>query len=314
MSGKTIVVAVGGNALIRDRRHTSIQDQYLAVCETVKPLIRLIRDGWNLIITHGNGPQVGYILRRSELSSPLIPPVPMDYAGADIQGAVGYMFNKAIRNGLHQAGIDREVVTLVTEVLIDRADENFRNASKPIGSHMSHEDALKKAAEYGWEISEDAGRGWRRVVPSPQPKEIIELSVIKLLNREGHVVITCGGGGIPVARNEDGSLEGVEAVIDKDHASALLAAEIDSDFFAIVTAVDKVAIGFNTPKERWLDSMTLQEADTYLAAGEFHKGSMEPKVRSMISFVERTGRSGVITSLDELPEALRGKAGTLFRP
>jgi len=304
------VLAIGGNALIRDRKHESIPNQYDMVCALAEDLAGMLESGWNIVVTHGNGPQVGFILRRSELSIAEVPPVPMDYAGADIQGAVGYMFVKALRNVFKRRRIKREAVAVVTQTVVDRNDPAFANPLKPIGSHMEEARAKQLAAKYRWTVREDAGRGWRRVVPSPQPKAIIETGVIRALANQGYVVVACGGGGIPVIEDENGDLQGVEAVIDKDLASSLLARSLQADALVLPTGVEKVALDFNKPTQRWLDRMTLAEARKHQADDQFDKGSMGPKVAALIDFVGGGGRFGLITDPPNVARALRGETGT----
>ena len=304
------VVAIGGNALIRDRRHESIPDQFEMVCALAEDVAAMIEDGWNVVVTHGNGPQVGFILRRSELSIAEVPPVPMDYAGADIQGAVGYMFVKALRNVFRRRSIRRQPACVVTQTLVDRDDPAFANPTKPIGSHMDEARAKQLAKKYRWTVREDAGRGWRRVVPSPKPQGILETSVIKTLAAAGYVVVACGGGGIPVIEDEQGDLQGVEAVIDKDLASSLLARSMEADLLVLPTGVEKVALDFNKPTQRWLDRMTLAEARQHLAEDQFDKGSMGPKITALIDFVAGGGHMGLITDAPNLSRALRGDTGT----
>jgi carbamate kinase len=304
------VLAIGGNALIRDRKHESIPNQYDMVCALAEDLAGMLESGWNIVVTHGNGPQVGFILRRSELSIAEVPPVPMDYAGADIQGAVGYMFVKALRNVFKRRRIKREAVAVVTQTVVDRNDPAFANPLKPIGSHMDEARAKQLAAKYRWTVREDAGRGWRRVVPSPQPKAIIETGVIRALASQGYVVVACGGGGIPVIEDENGDLKGVEAVIDKDLASSLLARSLGADALVLPTGVEKVALDFNKPTQRWLDRMTLAEARQHHADDQFDKGSMGPKVAALIDFVGGGGRFGLITDPPNVTRALRGETGT----
>jgi len=262
------------------------------------------------VVTHGNGPQVGFILRRSELAIAEVPPVPMDYAGADIQGAVGYMFVKALRNAFRRRAIRREAVAVVTQTVVDRDDPAFANPTKPIGSHMDEARAKKLAAQYHWTVREDAGRGWRRVVPSPLPQRIIETSLIRGLANDGHVVVCCGGGGIPVIEDPAGDLKGVEAVIDKDLASSLLARSMGADTLVLPTGVEKVALDFNKPSQRWLDRMTLAEAKRHHAEDQFDAGSMGPKVAALIDFVGGGGRLGLITNPQNVARALRGETGT----
>jgi carbamate kinase len=304
------VVAIGGNALIRDRKHESIPDQYEMVCALAEDIAAMIEGGWNIVLTHGNGPQVGFILRRSELSISEVPPVPMDYAGADIQGAVGYMFVKALRNAFRRRGIHRQAACIVTQTLVDRDDPAFSSPTKPIGSHMEESRAKELAKKYAWTVRDDAGRGWRRVVPSPRPQAILETGVIKALAGEGYVVVACGGGGIPVIEDEQGELRGVEAVIDKDLASSLLAHSMEADILLLPTGVEKVALDFNKPTQRWLDQMTLAEARRYQAEEQFDKGSMGPKIAALIDFVGAGGRMGLITNAPNLLPALRGETGT----
>ena len=308
------VLAIGGNALIRDRKHESIPNQYDMVCALAEDLAGMLESGWNIVVTHGNGPQVGFILRRSELSIAEVPPVPMDYAGADIQGAVGYMFVKALRNVFKRRRIKREAVAVVTQTVVDRNDPAFANPLKPIGSHMEESRAKSLAAKYRWTVREDAGRGWRRVVPSPKPQAIIEADVIRALVKDGFVVVACGGGGIPVIEDDKGNLVGVEAVIDKDLASSLLARNLGADALVLPTGVEKVALDFNKPTQRWLDRMTLAEASRYHAQDQFDKGSMGPKVAALIDFVSGGGRFGLITNQPNVARALRGETGTRLVP
>ena len=304
------VVAVGGNALISDKDHLSIADQFEQASLTARQVADMIEAGWNVIVTHGNGPQMGFILRRSELSIDEVAPVPMDYAGADLQGAIGYMFVKAFRNEFRRRGLRREPVAVVTETLVDLDDPAFEEPTKPIGSHMDEGRAKALAARQGWMVKEDAGRGWRRVVPSPAPKRIVDLEAIRTLVGAGYVVIGCGGGGVPVVEDGDGNLRGVEAVIDKDLASSLLARTIGADLFLVLTGVERVAIHFNQPNQRWLDKITVGEAERYYAEDQFDKGSMGPKVRALIDYLEAGGKEGLITNAENIGRALAGETGT----
>lgn len=313
-SGRVAVVAVGGNSLIIDKDKKSIQDQFDAASITMRYIADMIEAGWQVVITHGNGPQVGFILRRSELAIHELHPVPMDYAGADTQGAIGYMFQKALLNEFGKRKLDWPVTTIVTQVLVDREDEAFASPSKPIGSFMDEATAAKRVDEYDWMVTEDAGRGWRRVVPSPRPQEIVELHAIQSLIESGFIVVACGGGGIPVIKIKDKGLRGVEAVIDKDFASSLLAQNIDADLFLISTAVERVAINFNQPDQQWLDQMTLSEAKRYAAEGHFAAGSMGPKIAAMIEFMEAGGQRGLITDPPNIGRALAGETGTWIVP
>ena len=270
----------------------------------------MIEAGWNVIVTHGNGPQMGFILRRSELSIHEVAPVPMDYAGADLQGAIGYMFVKAFHNEFKRRGLKRHPVAVVTETLVDRNDPAFKDPSKPIGSHMEEGRAKELATQQGWVVKEDAGRGWRRVVPSPMPKRIVDLDAIKTLASAGYVVIGCGGGGIPVVEDADGNIRGIEAVIDKDLASSLLARTIGADLFMVSTAVERVAINFNKPNQKWLDRITVSDAKRYYAEDQFDKGSMGPKIQALVDYLEAGGKEGLITNPENIGRALAGETGT----
>ena len=275
------------------------------------PLLELVEQGWGLVVSHGNGPQVGFILRRSEIAQSEVDPVPVDYAVADTQGAIGYMFVKALHNEMIRRGISRPVVAVVTQSVVDRDDPAFANPTKPVGSFMPEETARTMAAEHGWTITEDAGRGWRRTVPSPVPTAILETDSIRQLLAAGAIVVAAGGGGIPVVVEADGTVSGLEAVVDKDLASGLLAHELGADLLLIPTAVSRVAVGFGTPGEKWLDRLTVAEARNLIAAGEFGKGSMEPKVAAVADFVERTPHAaGVIGSAAEIAQILDGTSGT----
>ena len=307
------VVAVGGNALITDKTHQFIPDQYRAAAMTAGCIADMVAAGWNVVLTHGNGPQVGFIMRRSELSIHEVPPVPMDYAGADIQGAIGYMFDRAFRNEFRRRGIDRKPIAVVTQTIVDSNDPAFANPSKPIGSYMDEATAKRIAGEQGWTVREDAGRGWRRVMPSPQPKAIVELDEIRFLVRAGYLVIACGGGGIPVVQDAAGDLIGVEAVIDKDVASSLLARDLGADLLLVLTGVEKVAVDFNTPKQRWIDHLSVEEARRYYAEDQFDKGSMGPKIKAAIQFVDGGGSEALITDCPNIARALAGETGTHIR-
>jgi len=314
MPNKIAVVAVGGNSLITDEKHKTVHDQYLAACESMKHIANMIQNGWDVIVTHGNGPQVGFILRRSELSRHELHEVPLDACGADTQGAIGYMFQKALHNEFRKRGIKKEVATVVTQTLVDKNDPAFQSPSKPIGSFMDEATAQTQRTKDGWHVVEDSGRGWRRVVASPLPKQIIERATIESLIKVGTTVIAVGGGGIPVVENEQGELVGVEAVIDKDYASALLANSIQAGLFVISTAVEKVALNYNKPDQKWLERITLAEARHYMAEGHFAKGSMGPKVQAIIWFLERGGSQALITNPENIARALAGETGTWIVP
>jgi carbamate kinase len=310
---KTAVVAIGGNSLIKDKKHQTVEDQYNAASETARHIAAMIKDGWTVAIGHGNGPQVGIILRRSELAAHELHEVPLDVCGADTQGAIGYALQQNLYNHFLDMGIDRNVVSVVTQVEVDPNDPAFQNPSKPIGSFMDKEQAMKRKEEDGWDVVEDAGRGWRRVVASPKPKRIVEEPAVKQLIRAGTIVITVGGGGIPVVADENGKLHGVAAVIDKDFASSLLAIRLNVDVFIISTAVEKVALNFGKPNEKWLDHMTLAEAKAYLAEGvHFAKGSMAPKIQAVINFLEAGGEKAIITDPPNITRALAGETGTII--
>ncbi|KFK92490.1 MULTISPECIES: carbamate kinase [unclassified Serratia (in: enterobacteria)] len=319
MSKPLAVVAVGGNALIQNDRQNSIPDQYQAVMETVGHVVEMIEAGWDLVLTHGNGPQVGFILRRSELAAEEVAPVPLDYAVGDTQGAIGYMFQKALHNELQRRGIQRPVVALVTQTLVSADDAAFQHPSKPVGAFFDRETALARQQKLGWTVMEDAGRGWRRTVPSPEPLEIIEREVISQLLAQGCIVIACGGGGIPVIRDEHQQLQGVEAVIDKDLASALLAEQLGADLLMIPTGVEQVAINFGTPQQQWLDSLRIEQAEELLRQGQFGAGSMQPKVEAILGFVTRSQQQGkngqgLITSPQAIKAALNHQTGTWIKP
>jgi len=311
---KVAVVAVGGNSLIIDEKHRSVPDQYKAAYESMKHIAGMIEAGWDVVVTHGNGPQVGFILRRSELSRHELHEVPLDSCGADTQGAIGYMFQKALHNEFKKRGIKKDAATVVTQVLVDRNDPAFQNPSKPIGSFMDQATALKQKDAESWHVVEDAGRGWRRVVASPLPKQIVEKAAIENLIKNGFTVIAVGGGGIPVIEDENGNLTGAEAVIDKDYASALLANSIQADLFVISTAVEKVALNYNKPDQKWLDRLTLAEARKYMAEGHFAKGSMGPKIQAVIWYLERGGKQALITNPENIGRALAGETGTWVVP
>ncbi len=308
------VVAVGGNSLVIDESHQALPYQEEAASETMRHIAEMIRQGWEVVVTHGNGPQVGFLLRRSELARHELHDIPLDYAGADTQGATGYMFKKALHNEFAERDIDKTTAAVVTQTVVDQDDPAFRDPSKPIGSFMDEKTAKEREQKEGWTVVEDANRGWRRVVASPAPVRIVEAGVIEALIRDGFVVIAAGGGGIPVVEEDGGRLKGVAAVIDKDHSSALLANMIGADLFLISTAVDKVALNFGKPDQRWLDKLTLDEAKGYQAEGHFAKGSMGPKVAAAVGFLERGGKKAIITNPENIPRALLGETGTTIVP
>jgi carbamate kinase len=305
------VVAIGGNSLIRDKQHESVRDQYVAAGETCWHIASMITDGWNVAVAHGNGPQVGFILRRSELAAHELHEVPLDVCGADSQGAIGYALVQNLENDFGRLGLERHAVAVVTQVEVAADDPAFLNPTKPIGSFMDAATATRRHEQDGWDVFEDAGRGWRRVVASPEPLRIVEEDAIRALIENGFVVVSAGGGGIPVVADADGNLSGVAAVIDKDRASALLATCIGAELLLITTAVEKVALDFGTPQERWVDRMTLAEAKERLAEGRhFAAGSMAPKIEAVIRFLECGGATAVITDPENVERALAGETGT----
>ncbi len=314
MTKKVAVVAIGGNSLIKDKNHQTVPDQYQAAKETCHHIAGMIEQGWDVAIGHGNGPQVGFILRRSELARHELHEVPLDVCGADTQGAIGYMLQQNLQNEFLRRGIKKQAVTVVTQVIVDRNDPAFQNPTKPIGSFMTEEEALRRRDQEGWHVVEDAGRGWRRVVASPLPKVVKEQDAVEELIRKGFVVITVGGGGIPVVENERGELEGIAAVIDKDYASSLLARSIKADLFLISTAVEKVYLNYGKPDQKAIDRMTVAEAKQYMAEGHFAKGSMLPKIQAIIWFLEAGGKQAIITNPENIERALRGETGTLIVP
>jgi carbamate kinase len=311
MAKSALVVAIGGNSLIKDPQHMTVPDQYRALGETSGHIARIIKDGWQVAIGHGNGPQVGFILRRSELSAHELHEVPLDVCDADTQGAIGYELQQNLGHDFRRMRIDRQAVTVVTQVEVDPDDPAFQHPSKPIGSFMDEAQAQQRAEREGWVVREDAGRGWRRVVASPRPLRIVEERAVKALLRDDFVVITVGGGGIPVVTDAHGDLRGVAAVIDKDFASALLAITLRADVFMITTGVDRVALDWARPERRWVDRLTLAEAKDYLAEGtHFGAGSMAPKIEACIEFLEHGGGEAVITNPENMERALAGEAGT----
>ncbi|MGB9789983.1 MAG: carbamate kinase [Thermotoga caldifontis] len=309
---KLAVVAIGGNAVNRPGEKPTAENMFSAVEEAMGYLVDML-DEFDIVITHGNGPQVGNILIQQEMAKDIIPPFPIDVNDAQTQGSLGYMIVQSLRNQLSKRNLRREVAALITQIIVDKNDEAFKKPSKPVGPFYSEEEAKKLMAEKGWIMKEDAGRGWRRVVPSPKPLDIVEKEVIKLLLKNDVIVVAAGGGGIPVI-NEDGRLKGVEAVIDKDRASALLAIEIDADELIILTGVEKVALNYGKPNQVYLDRLTVEEATRYLKEGHFPSGSMGPKIEAAIDFVTTTGKTCLITDMKKLKEALSGRTGTRIVP
>ena len=314
MKSPLAVIAIGGNSLILDSKKITVADQYQAASETAHHIAALVAAGYRVVITHGNGPQVGFILLRSDLARNVLHQVPLDSCVADTQGALGYQIGQTLANELKRQGIQKSIATVVTQVLVDNRDPAFANPTKPIGSFYTEEEAQKHKAESGWTLKEDAGRGWRRVVASPKPLRIVEENTVRLLLEQDVVVIAVGGGGIPVRENEKGELEGCAAVIDKDLASCLLAKNLKADLFIISTGVDKVAVDYKKPTQRELDKLTVAEAKKYLAEGQFPAGSMGPKIEAAIDFLEHGGKEVIITQPFLLEEAIAGRNGTHLVP
>ena len=308
---KNIVIALGGNALQEAGKPATAEAQLEVVESTAKYIADIIEHGYNIVVAHGNGPQVGRLVIQNEYASAVTPAMPFDVCGAMSQGMIGYHIQQGLSKVLRSRGINTPVATVVTQVVVDKNDSKFQNPSKPIGPFYSEEEAKAIADEKGYTMKEDAGRGWRRVVASPMPVEIVELEAVRCLVDNGFIAISVGGGGIPVIRNEEGNLEGVAAVIDKDLASERLAEDLDADALVILTAVEKVSINFKKPDQKDLDTLTVAEAKQYMAEGHFAPGSMLPKIEAAVKFVEsKPGRKAIITSLDKAAEALAGTAGT----
>lgn len=308
------VVALGGNAITREFEEGDIYQQFANTRRALMGVADLIDRGYRLAITHGNGPQVGHALIRVEQTRHLVPPIPLGVIVADLEGGMGYMIEQSLINKLLLRGIRREVVTLLAQVVVDRNDPSIHNPTKFVGPFYRQEEVAELVEKRGYLIREDPGRGYRRVVPSPRPQQVVQAGTIRRLVEEGTIVITAGGGGIPVYREEDGRLEGVDAVIDKDLASAVLAREIGATEFYILTAVDRVALNFNKPGERFLDRLTVAEARRYLAEGQFPQGSMGPKIEAAVQFITAGGRKAIITSVERMSEALAGETGTAVVP
>ena len=314
MDSKLIVIAIGGNSLIEDAKHVTVSAQYEAARKTAAHIVKLVEAGHRVVIAHGNGPQVGFILLRAEFSRSILHTVPLDSCVADTQGAIGYQLQMALDNEFNKVGLKPNVVTVVTQVEVSDSDPSFQNPSKPIGSFMTGEDAKRREEHDGWVCVEDAGRGYRRVVASPKPKAIVEIETIKSLLKDKVIVIAAGGGGIPVVRDENGYISGREAVIDKDLAAALMAKGLKADLFVISTAVEKVCLNFGKPNQQTLDTITVEDARKYMADGHFAPGSMLPKVQAIVDFVQSTGNTGLITDPAHLYGALYEGKGTKIVP
>jgi carbamate kinase len=314
MPRATCVVAFGGNALIRKDQEGTQWEQVENAAATARALIPVLRRGYGLVLVHGNGPQVGNILIQVEEAVTKVPPQSLDVCVAQSEGSIGYMLETALLNEMRRRRLSRDVVTLVTEVVVDQDDPGFRRPTKPIGPFYPRFRADFLMHKQGWNMVEDAGRGWRKVVPSPRPLSVVQMRAIRQAVTAGQIVIAGGGGGIPVYRTGSGDLRGVEAVIDKDYTAGLIAAALRADLFVILTGVDQVAINFGRPDERRLKTLTVAEARAHQAAGQFPEGSMGPKIRSAVEFVEATGREVLITSAPRLQDAVRGRSGTRIIP
>ncbi|MDJ0911364.1 MAG: carbamate kinase [Woeseiaceae bacterium] len=309
-----VVIAIGGNSLISDSEHMSVVDQYYTAGETASHIAPIVNAGNRVVVTHGNGPQVGFILMRSELARDVLHQVPLANCVADTQGSIGMQIAQTLQNAFESLGCERKIAAVVTQVRVDPDDPNFDSPSKPIGPFMSEEEARQHAEEDGWAIAEDANRGWRRVVPSPAPLEILEMPVIRALVENDTIVVAAGGGGVPVIRKPDGSLRPRPAVIDKDAASCLLALELGANRLVFSTDVDKAALNFGTPEQQDIDRMTADECRRYLDEGHFAPGSMRPKIEAALAFLEGGGEEVIVTQPHHLEEAMRGGQGTHIVP
>ena len=314
MADPIALIAFGGNALLRPEDRGTQEEQIARARQAARWLAEIVRHHYRLVIVHGNGPQVGNILIQAEEASTKIPPQSLDVAVAETEGSMGFLLQQAMRNRLESVGLPAAVTTVLTEVEVDVNDAAFKRPTKPVGPFFTRYRAEALARDYGWTVREDSGRGWRKVVPSPRPVRILGVESIAAVLSTCNVLIAAGGGGIPVVRGRDGQWRGIEAVIDKDYASALLAADLAADLFIILTAVERVSIDFGKPKERKLDRLRVADAEKYLAAGQFPAGSMGPKIEAALDFVKRTGKEVLITDVEHLREALDGGAGTRVMP
>lgn len=308
---KTAVLALGGNAIIQAGQQGTIAQQFANTRGSLGGVVELIEQGYKLAITHGNGPQVGNLLIQQLAGiKQNISPLPLGVLNAATEGTMGYMIEQSLQNRLHNNGINRNVITIVSQVRVDKDDPSIKAPSKPVGPFFTREQADIFAADYGWTMVEDAGRGYRQVVPSPRPLEIVQAAAIKKLVEEGNIVIACGGGGIPYYIDAEDNFEGLDAVIDKDYASALLALEIQADLLVILTGVEKVAVNFGKENQQDMNELTVQQARAYHAEGQFPKGSMGPKILAAIDFIDHGGKEVLITSIDKIVDAFAGKTGT----
>ncbi len=303
------VLAIGGNSLEQPGRPASFAEQQRIARLACEGIVDVLRAGYRVVVTHGNGPQVGQALLRSELAASAVPPIPLDACGAETQGLIGYLLQQELTNVLRERGLWQSAVSLVTQVVVDENDPAFAQPSKPVGPFYSSQEAERRQRELGWVMVEDAGRGWRRVVPSPQPIELVEIGAVRTCLRAGHIVIAGGGGGIPVVRRQN-RLQGVEAVVDKDRTSSLLARQLHAELLLFSTAVDRVALHFGRPEQRLLDRLSWEEARQYLQQGHFPPGSMGPKIEAALEFLAAGGQRVLITSPENIIRAVRGQAGT----
>ncbi len=308
----TVVVAVGGHAFMDPGQAGTYEETTAATRKMCVQLMTLVDRGYNIVVTHGNGPQVGVLMRRQELSMDELPPMPLEVLVAQTEGSLGYFLQRALLNELRMRNVRRYVVTVVTQVLVDHSDPAFTNPTKPVGPFLDQATAEKRREEFGWVIGEQKGRGWRRLVPSPRPQKIIQRDMVREAAHSGHIVVAAGGGGIPVTIGTGNDYVGIEAVIDKDLTSSTLATDVGADLLLILTAVDAVYLNYQEKDEKRLGAVTLAECETYLREGHFPAGSMGPKVEAIYGFLQRGGRRGLITSAACLADALDGKAGTHF--
>ncbi|AIG26572.1 carbamate kinase [Brevibacillus sp. 7WMA2] len=304
-----VVIALGGNAILQPKQQATYENQLENIQKSCEVIARIVKQGYEVIITHGNGPQVGNILRQQDEAKEVVPPFPLDVCSAESQGFIGYMMNQCLLNELQKLGLTNSVISMLTQTEVSKEDPAFQNPTKPIGVFYSEEEAKRLTEEKGWIVKEDAGRGWRRVVPSPMPKAIIGADLIQSLTDQENIVIAAGGGGIPVSRQSDGTLVGVEAVIDKDRSGYQLAQDVNADIFMILTDVENVYVNYGKPNQKSLETISLEEAKQYADEGQFSAGSMGPKMESAIGFAEKGG-TAIICSLDQADLALAGKAGT----
>jgi len=312
MRKKTVVVALGGNAITREFEEGNITQQFENTRRSLRSVVEFIRQGYRVVITHGNGPQVGNALIRVEETRHLVPPLPLGIIVADLEGGMGYMIEQCLQNKLNERGVPRPVITVLTQVLVEKDDPSILNPTKFVGPFFREDQVQELEEVRGWMVREDPGRGFRRVVPSPEPREIIEKEIIKLLVQRDIIVIAAGGGGIPVYREESGWLEGVDGVIDKDLASAVLARDIGAEELLILTGVDRVALNYKKTDQKDLSSLNLLQAKKYFSEGQFPKGSMGPKIQAAINFLEQGGEKVIITSIDNAVDALKNDSGTII--